>query len=76
MMSIGLAVQLLMLIGMFMAGVVCSQITGEAVVEPDHGGIVIDDDRVCRIGGCVRASVSTVVKRCFSTSSRSGRQIY
>lgn len=42
-MSMGMAAQLVMLAILFMVGVVCCQITGKAVGEPDHGGIVIDE---------------------------------
>ncbi len=38
-----MATQLSLLALLFVLGVVCSQITGEAVGEPDHGGIVIDE---------------------------------
>ena len=42
-MSMTVATQLAVLALLFVFGVVCCQITGEAVGEPDHGGIVIDE---------------------------------
>lgn len=42
-MSMTMATQLSLLALLFVLGVVCSQITGKAVGEPDHGGIVIDE---------------------------------
>lgn len=38
-----MATQLVLLALLFVLGVVCSHITGKAVGEPDHGGIVIDE---------------------------------
>lgn len=42
-MTMTMSTQLLVLGVLFAFGVVCCQITGEAVGEPDHGGIVIDE---------------------------------
>lgn len=42
-MAMTLATQLALLAILFVIGVICCQITGTAVGEPDHGGIVIDE---------------------------------